>query len=325
MHVQALSIGVDVPTHCFSGTVHSVFGQACNLGLEADGLLTLLLSQKGNTPQGIRLNVACQSVFLDRLRVGQLVACRGGIIRIDKVDLCVDLRSARRWHVNLRELHIDLRQLSQARAWTVAWSELNTHHYRNGGLEIIGPVCSTRRDLSSVGTEPFLQRAASTVPALLQATGTCRLEDATIAIQQLIGCGPGLTPSGDDFLVGYVAGLWSTVGHDTSRMKFLTTLGLELCNVAQHTNAISCAYLRSAAKGNVSEPIARLAQQLNQSSGMNGVRAATQAALQVGHTSGSNGVLGLLLGCIAWQHLPLYLNSDDLLHSLVHRDSTTQQ
>ncbi len=123
------------------------------------------------------------------------------------------------------------------------------------------------------------------------------------SIRPLIGLGPGLTPSGDDFLVGYVAGLWSTIGNSASRMRFLTTLGAELSKAAQNTNEISCAYLRSAIEGHVSEPIATLAQQLKQTHHMGSVRAATQAALQIGHTSGAGGVLGLLLGCLPWQRL----------------------
>jgi len=90
-------------------------------------------------------------------------------------------------------------------------------------------------------------------------------------------------------------------------MRFLTTLGSKLSEASANTNAISCAHLRSAAKGHVSETIAKLAQQLSQANNIGNVRAATQAALQVGHTSGADGVLGLLLGCLAWQSLAPHL------------------
>ena len=107
-------------------------------------------------------------------------------------------------------------------------------------------------------------------------------------------------------------------------MRFLTALGPELSQTTQSTNEISRAYLRSAAKGHVSEPIATLAQQLNQANSLISVRAATQAALQIGHTSGADGVLGLLLGCLAWQDRPPHLILSDLLHSSVPCDLTAE-
>ena len=302
MRCQALSVGTEVPTHCFSGTVHSVFRQACNIHIEPHRLLTLLPPEKGNVPHGIRLPISSQAAFLDLFRVGQSVACRGGILRIDGSALSVDLRTARLWHIDLQELYIDLRRPIHARSWSVAWAELETYH-REGGLPGIMKLSghAEGRSIASATFEVLMQQASRTVPALLRATSNLQLPDSVIAMRSLIGLGPGLTPSGDDFLVGYLAGLWCTVGNDSSRKRFLTVLGPELSQAARDTNQISYAYLQCAARGHVSEPIAILAQQVTQSSDKNSVRAATQAAVQIGHTSGSDGVLGLLVGCLVWQ------------------------
>lgn len=325
MRFQALSVGAEVPTYCFSGTVHSVFRQACNVRIEPHKLLTLLPAEKGNVPHGIRLSTSSQSVFLDLFRVGQPVACRGGILRIDGPDFYVDLRTARPWHIDLKELHIDLLQPTQAQSWAIAWSELTTYHGKSGlsGITEL-PGHSAGQSIASATSEVLMQQTAHTVPALLRATSNVELQDAVIAIRLLIGLGPGLTPSGDDFLVGYLAGLWCTVRNNPSRLRFLTAFGSELSEAARHTNEVSGAYLRSAAKGHISESIATLAQQLKQMNDLSSIRAATQAALQVGHTSGSDGVLGLLLGCVAWQDLPSHLIFGNLLHSSILCDSTTQ-
>jgi len=301
MHFHALSIGVQVPTRHFSGTVHSVFRQACNVKLEPQGFLALLPSEKDNVPHGIRLHTSSQPAFLDLFRVGQSVACRGGILRVDGPGFSVDLRTARPWHIDLQELHIDLHQRAQADSWAVAWSELKASRRRSGLFEIPGTVFrSKERSDTPAVMKLLLHPLAHTVPALLQATRDFQLEEAGASIRPLIGLGPGLTPSGDDFLVGYLAGLWSTAGHDPSRTQFLAAFCAEIFAAARNTNEISCAYLQSAAKGHVSEPIAKVAQQLKQANNTRSVRATTQAALQVGHTSGTDGVLGLLLGCLAW-------------------------
>lgn len=304
MHFQALSLGIQVPTDHFCGTVHSVFHQACNVRLESGNLLTLLPSEKGNAPHGIRLNTSSQPVFLDFLRVGQSVACRGGVLRADGPSFSIDLRGACLWNIDLRRLCIDLRQPAQARSWGAAWSELKTFGHRSGLSEVLGVVSrSTEQSDTLVAMEVLQPASAYTVSALLQATRDFQLDNAMASIKPLIGLGPGLTPSGDDFLVGYLAGLWSTVRGSASRMRLLTALGSELSQAAHDTNEISYAYLRSAIEGHVSEPIATLAQQLKHTNHTASVRAATQAALQIGHTSGADGVLGLLLGCLAWQRL----------------------
>ena len=325
MRVQALSVGIQVPRHSFSGTVHSVFRQACNLWLEPGKLLTLLPYQKGNAPHGIRLDTSSHFDFLHTLRVGQSAACRGGILRIDGADCSVDLRPARPWHIDLKGLHIDLCRPTQAQSWAVAWSELNRHYHKDSLSDHLGvSFRSRKRPATPVVSEILLQQSAHTIPSLLEATCRLRLREAMLSVRALIGLGYGLTPSGDDFLVGYMAGLWCTAGGTPSRMRFLTALGSELSDASRNTNEISRAYLRSAANGHVSEPIAKLAQRLNQANNMSSIRAATQAALQVGHTSGSDGVLGLLLGCLAWQGLPPHLIFSDLLRLSVLCDSRAQ-
>lgn len=305
MRFQALSVGAEVPTHYFSGTVHSVFRQACNIRIEPYRLLTLLPPEKDNVPHGIRLNTSPQPVFLKLFHVGQPVACRGGILRIDRPKFSVDLRTARPWHIDIKGLHIDLRRCDHAQAWAMAWWELNASSRRSGLSGVMEGVSPSEGPPAP--SEVFLQQSAHAVPALLQATRDFQFEDAGTSIRRLIGLGPGLTPSGDDFLVGYLAGLSSTAGNSPSRTQFLAALDAEMSDAARHTNEISRAYLLSAAKGHVSEPIAKLAQQLNQANNMSSVTAATQAALQVGHTSGADGVLGLLLGCLAWQSLAPHL------------------
>jgi hypothetical protein len=157
--------------------------------------------------------------------------------------------------------------------------------------------------LTSPEIKTLVERAVQTVPALIDATRNLQVDVAITAFMRLIGLGPGLTPSGDDFIVGYLAGLWSTAGSDPSRVRFMSSLGAWLSRAAAGTNAISCTYIKSAINGNVSEPIATLAQRFGQSNSMDSVREATRTALQVGNTSGADGVLGLLLGCLAWRRL----------------------
>ncbi|MBT6277425.1 MAG: DUF2877 domain-containing protein, partial [Chromatiales bacterium] len=137
------------------------------------------------------------------------------------------------------------------------------------------------------------------------------------AINALIGCGPGLTPAGDDVLVGLLAGLYSTLptgprSHDLSssgamdtppRSALLRTAALRIETVQaamragiRRTNIISAACLLHATNGEFSERIATLARHIATGAAASATVRATDDALAVGASSGADGVLGLLLG-----------------------------
>lgn len=287
MRLFALSAGIEAPTKHFNGIVHSVFDRACNIRLETGALLTLVSSEKSNLPNGLRIKTPARFAFLDFVRAGEPAACRSGTVRFTQSVLSIDLWTAARWHIDLSGLRIDLHRQDQAAAWTAAWQ--TSRQYQRG-------------DTVSAIIEAMARAegAFGTLPALLKATGALQVEEACAAIGPLIGLGPGLTPAGDDFLVGYLAGLWSTASFDTARLRFLTSLGVWLSRAASETNVISRAHIQSAVRGHASEPIARLAERLDRADTIDCVRAEAQAALQVGHSSGTDGVTGLLFGCAAW-------------------------
>ncbi|MBH0206520.1 MAG: DUF2877 domain-containing protein [Nitrospira sp.] len=292
MRLFALSAGIEAPTARFSGIVHSVFDRACNIRLETGALLTLVSSEKPNLPNGLRIKTPARFAFPDFVRTGEPAACRGGTVRFTQSVLSIDLWTAACWHIELSGLRINLHRQDQAAAWTAAWQTLQQHQRGDTISSIIEALARA-------------EGAFGTVPALLEATGALQAEEACAAIKPLIGLGPGLTPAGDDFLVGYLAGLRSTAGSDTARLRFLASVGGWLSESASQTNVISRASIQSAVRGNASEPIARLAQRLDRADNSNSVRAGTQAALQVGYSSGTDGVAGLLFGCAAWTRPPL--------------------
>ena len=152
--------------------------------------------EKGNLSQGIRLGTPPEFTFLNQVRVGQPVACRGGILRLSGSDLSVDLRTARLWHIDLKELRIDLRQRDTAHAWAVARLELGKHRRRNGISAMTAVVPLARQNpVTSPEIMTLVERAIKTVPALVDATGNFEADGAITAVRPLIGLGPGLTPS----------------------------------------------------------------------------------------------------------------------------------
>jgi hypothetical protein len=135
---------------------------------------------------------------------------------------------------------------------------------------------------------------------LLDATQKYELIDDS-AVNSLIGLGPGLTPSGDDLLVGYMAGLWCMVRDKSERAQFISGLGETIRHLSQNTNDISRTYLYHAVRGQVSSRLANLAEVIGQGANPEQLLEIAAAAMKIGHTSGMETVTGLLVGLTAWE------------------------
>jgi len=134
---------------------------------------------------------------------------------------------------------------------------------------------------------------------LIRATRRYELTDTT-AISTLTGLGPGLTPSGDDLLVGYMAGLWSTMRDQSKRMQFISSLGKNIIRLSRRTSIISRTYLCHAARGQVSSHLADLAEAICRETDSERLADIAETAMRVGHTSGMDAVTGMLMGLVAW-------------------------
>jgi hypothetical protein len=279
MHLTALSAGSEAPRVRFNGVIHSVFEQACNIRLDDGRLLALLTPCLANVPHGVRIDAPAGFGFAARLAVGQAVGCRADVLRVTGSALTINLCTARPWRAELPAAGVDLSVPEVARAWRTAWRMLK-------------PSRSKLMPLSRAVDRRGLR--------LARAAGSFQIREAVRAAERLIGCGPGLTPSGDDLVVGFLAGLWSTAGRDPARRAFLQTLGAALDRAAGATGDISRAYLSHASHGRFAEPLALLAAGIGAGAGLGAIERATVAALRVGHTSGGDGVFGLLLGLAAW-------------------------
>lgn len=101
-------------------------------------------------------------------------------------------------------------------------------------------------------------------------------------ITDLIGLGIGLTPSGDDFLCGVLAGLTLLGLRDSQDFRHLSA---EISRNLAKTNAISAAFLRCAMNGQFSEALVTLgAVSFSQS---------LQMFHDIGHSSGADTLCGL--------------------------------
>jgi len=297
MYLEAVSLGYAVPRRDFVARVHSVFRTSVNLQLEGTGaLFTLSTSNQVDLPQGIRLETPERFIF-DNLRPGQHVYCRDRILSFQTAPLQVDLSKARRWRCNLAALNINLTDPATALAWGCVWQELNNRQIHAKAEIVAGELFQSNEETKVIAA----RKASQAVHRLIQATRHYDL-DAIPAAGELIGLGTGLTPSGDDLLVGYLAGLWCTLRKKIDRRRFASRLGRAVVDLSRGTNDISHTYLFHAARGQVASYLVALAQAVSQGEDPKHLLNVAEAAMQIGHTSGMDATTGLLLGMTAWTY-----------------------
>jgi hypothetical protein len=114
------------------------------------------------------------------------------------------------------------------------------------------------------------------------------------AARRLIGNGPGLTPLGDDVLVGALAGsrLLGEAAGNRGLLRLLARVASGICSLArERTTALSATLLRHAGRGEVDDASAGLLRAL---CGRGDPTISLDALLGVGHTSGHGLAAGLL-------------------------------
>jgi hypothetical protein len=300
MYLTAITLGYAVPPGNFDASVHSVFHSAMNLRLmNGEGLLTLVQSSEPDLPQGIRLNTP-EGFSFKEFQIGEPVVCRNGILTFETTHLAVELSEARRWECDLSKLEIDMAAPAVSTAWSVVWEALNKRQ-QGSNADIIADDLFSSDEIIQRGS--ISSRAGKAIRALVNAAQHFDLA-GTAAAEALIGLGTGLTPSGDDLLAGYMAGLWCTVQGKCEREKFAAELEKKIVTLSARTNDISRTYLFYAAQRQASSRLSALAEAINRGEESDHLLVKAESAMQMGNTSGMDAVTGMLVGISTWKNQP---------------------
>ena len=142
-------------------------------------------------------------------------------------------------------------------------------------------------NLDTSGPANFTARFADAMAKLVIGKFETDLAAWQTAVTQLAGLGPGFTPAGDDFLVGFLYGLWAT----RSAEEVVEMAQVVVETAVPRTTQLSAAWLQAAGRGEAVEPWHELvAALLDQSSWSLPVA----AILQTGATSGASALLGFI-------------------------------
>ncbi|MGC8557730.1 MAG: DUF2877 domain-containing protein [Nitrososphaeria archaeon] len=257
---------VDYVSSCigkmYAGHVIQVFEGAINV--LGDGPLWILGPLKGPQPLGVRLN------FLPELRNGDPVLRNDNILRLGK-NYELDLKGAEIWSTSSMSLNnIREETYNEVTQWAKRYS-----------------VQPDYIDALTSGNVYFHNLDGQVISRLREVIINAIIGAGFKGAKELIGLGTGLTPSGDDALVGMLASL---KGSDHFYM-----LGEKIKNNLKKTNWISQGYLQCAISGEFGWEASRV---IRACTGTDDLEDSIRLASRVGNSSGSFFMLGFIGGLI---------------------------
>lgn len=291
-HSSAIQPLLDIPTT--RGTVQSVFSGAANL-LFGGQLLTLHAREMPCAPNGLVLPLRARQGPLADLQTGMAAIIERGMISMPTPGLRLSTQNSQPW--NPRP-HLAPASCSPERLAHNA-DQLATLVAIRASPDSLAGLASMRIGASiplASSLPLLLQTACPATEGLLAGIARQQIQSVRQAAGTLIGLGPGLTPSGDDLLIGLMAATVLLSEPLGLRAEFYQRLSAELLTIARgRTNKLSITWMEYARRGEVAEHLGSLFHALI----LDDWQALEHAAMQVLHTGATSGadiLTGVILG-----------------------------
>jgi len=284
--------------------VESVFEHAVYLNGGNDTLVKLITDRDYIGPASIVVFNEGHADFKSAgIREGTEVIFSGDSLHAVGDGFSVDLLDAEIWNAppaplgcrSLEEMNLNMRVLRDV---------IYTHPSREGlvplleSVELLGPMQVFLR----AQTPPSVsERARPYIERLMWALFSGDLKAAAENAGHILGLGPGLTPSCDDFLAGLVFSLKRGVNvlfneNAAALSGFINKLGDEIIKSAKSKTTIySLSYLTEAAHGEAPAPAWGLVYVIA-SKGPDETAALSRKLVQMGETSGADTAVGIYYG-----------------------------
>ena len=308
METQATLISTKVFHHIarkqLDGTIHSRFDNAINIRLE-DGLIFNILPD--TFPPNSRSLLLPLRAWnrTKRLRFSDKLAVyiKDNQIRIPTLAVRISFRRSRLWDpspslpalpapsINIRgNLEIVLRVVMQ--------SSENGDSMKNQVLEPLGifgkiPYGSISRS----SRHAFIRMISEGANDLNAAISSLDFQGVSGASRRIMGLGPGLTPSGDDFLAGVMAaGVFMSLAyeelHSTLEKINFSIFHSNLAGTTTYGQIL----LNDAKRGEVVRPLGQLLQGILCGDEVAFLVSLTHEVMALGESSGKDSLVGIIFG-----------------------------
>ena len=293
LHAQSVSTALwsAATQHSVAGRVHSVFRSAVNV-LSGDRLITVAAPQVGALPNGL---VIREDVDFHALGLApeMVVGGDGMSLQIPDANIAIDITEAAPWSPKLAPAAQSRLPTELASNLRAALPVAAAKAPRGGFGPLLAILVPPSHWLPEPDLPPLCEVAQRAMVAVLAGRDVGDHQQAVEAARLLIGLGDGVTPSGDDFIVGMCAAL-RVAGHPCAE-----ALATGCVRFARgRTTLVAETFLIHAARGEYSERVHTLLDALFHSS-PDALPNQVAEVLGWGYSSGADLLLGVLLGLAA--------------------------
>ncbi|HEX7128412.1 MAG TPA: DUF2877 domain-containing protein [Thermodesulfobacteriota bacterium] len=266
--------------------MHSAYARTINLEIAGGRLVSLHGPGPVLSPFGLE---CAERLPFSAASTGRAVWSDGRALWVEGSDARLGLHGAARWDPALPTSRRADADAAASRLRAIASAARDDPGAAGRGLLPLLPRLLGLETCAAAGTPPWspvCERALPALERLIEGGRTGTVSALLDAAETLLGLGPGLTPSGDDALVGYVAALWTAGPSGRALVRDVAAPLAELA--AARTTRLSREILGCAARGLAAEPLGRLARR--------GDVASVAGLLACGATSGGDCLVGWAAG-----------------------------
>jgi len=253
-----------------------VFDRICNLINERNEVLSIVTQNIGDGP--FNLVIDKDIAFPEHLNFRSTISIRAKQINLGNVT--INAGKAIQWNPlpDWEHLHANKENI------------LDQLIPFNRSLHMKAPFIKAGLMASTIFEQ---QKIIST--SLISALSNADLSTSRNCAYQLAGLGGGLTPAGDDFILGAVLGTWTI-----HLPEIAASIAGEVANAAAPlTTSLSAAWLRSAGKGEAGILWHNLLTALNSADTL-AVQRCIKNNLEIGHSSGADALEGFISMLLRW-------------------------
>lgn len=295
-HVVRLGpIAMRILSECGQGLVIAVFDR-CFYGRIGDDLICVGSASLGMCPLNVITTIPHGGIRLLALEVDMPFRIADGCIKMRTGHLVLTLDGARTWTPE----PVDPLAPERLKSGLEALEKATIHRLPEEGLgRFIRPAQEWE---STMPATPVLSHAVEPLGRLqawlrVALANPLAIKRPDILLwQELLGLGPGLTPSGDDLIGGVMLAL-----HNLGQLPLLKAFSVAVAQVvAERTNVISAAHLRGAMEGMGHEAIHRIIAAVL-SGEQEKIPQLIEKVKKIGHTSGWDTLAGIVIVFRLWQ------------------------
>lgn len=255
-----------------------VFENACNLLAEDGEILSLVTTGVGDGPFNI---VLAPINFRDHATNATTVRIEHEQIRIGELEIV--LAPAQIWEPRFDWESLRGRQDSLSISASILEKVLDEIAPVESFAQLLRPKENSVREIEA----QILLTAHEPAHTLLEGLLNLDEELCRASARKLAGLGAGLTPDGDDFMMGCMLALWARwAGEGVDE-----TVSWVSSEAIPRTTRIAAAWLQAASRGECSVGWHDLLQAMLAENDEN-IRSAARAIIQQGHTSGASALAG---------------------------------